>query len=65
MASGNLIVGQKFCKSCGKTVKAEKNGLAWGVGDTVLGLVTVGLSVVLKWIFFRSPWRCSQCGSKC
>lgn len=63
MASGNLMISQRFCRECNKNVKSEKNATAWGGGDFVLGIFTMGAWVILKWIF-APPWRCSQCGSK-
>jgi DNA-directed RNA polymerase subunit RPC12/RpoP len=63
MASGNIMISQGYCSTCGKQVKCEKNALAWGGGDFILALFSFGAWVILKWIFAPS-WRCSQCGSK-
>lgn len=66
MAIGNMQVAQKFCPTCNKIVKVERNSMTWGMGDLIMLVITVGVWIPLKFIFHwaTSPWRCSQCGTR-
>jgi hypothetical protein len=66
MARGNMKVGQRYCATCGKTAKCERNATVWGLGDVVMVLFTLGAWLLLKFAFNAgsNPWRCSECGAR-
>jgi hypothetical protein len=66
MATGNIKVKNARCKHCNNLVKAERNGMIWGLGDFIMVLLTLGLWAVLRWVSnaLSNPWRCSKCGKR-
>lgn len=63
---GNTQITSKYCHSCNKQMKFEKNSMIWGCGDLVMVILTFGGWLVIRLImdFFSNPWRCKECGSK-
>jgi hypothetical protein len=58
------LIGRDFCVACDKHTKFERNQAAWGAGDLLLAVATLGLWGVLKFLINETsnPWRCSACG---
>jgi hypothetical protein len=61
---GNIQITSKFCKTCNKQMKFERNSMIWGLGDLFMIIVAAiiganaesGLILILAiggWIAFR------------
>lgn len=56
-------ITRKFCKSCDKETKFEKDITAMGCGDLVLVILTLGIWLIIRSIL-KPGYKCSECGGK-
>lgn len=62
MARISTEVASGICPHCKTRMKIERPAIAWGLGDFLLTLATLGLWLVVRNLM-KGSWRCSACGA--